>query len=248
MTALERDGVNHLASAYPEPRPYLWLNPWFGGIHPYLGWFMNQWFLKEQFTGEPVERTGKYGIVWRGVKVASDIQHKDDRWLRLEVEYLTLGGSNVLAIVHRLINRTDAPQGTSAGVVLWLEVGGATTNNVLHYTQRRPCYEQAASTDDQIRVLCHRRRSEYGFEPSTERWGAVENPETGHVLAVIVSHPNIRMDIATESMDAATLLWVGGGTGLEPEETKEFVSWLVLTDSVAKAQDYRALGEICELP
>ena len=248
VTALERGGINHLKSTYPKAGPYLWMNPWFGGIHPFLGWLENQRFVKEQFTGEQVERTGKRGIVWHGVKVASDIQHKDDRWLRIEFEYLTLGGSNVLAIVQRLINKTNAPQGIHAGVSLWLAVGGGTANNVIHYTQNRPRYEQAASTDEQIRVLRHRRLSEYGFEVPSRRWMAVENPQTGDVLTLIVSCPNTGIDADTAGKDTASLLWAAGEMALEPEEMKETVLWLVIGNSVAEAQEYQALGEVWELP
>jgi GNAT superfamily N-acetyltransferase len=248
VTALERDGVNHLKSAYPKAGPYFWLNPWFGGIHPFLGWIENQRFVKEQFTGESVKRMGKSGIVWHGVKVASDLQHKDDRWLRMEAEYLTLGGSNVLAIVHRLVNKTSAPQGASAGIGFWLAAGGSIANNVLHYTQDRPRYEQAASTDEQVRVTRHRRRSEYGFGSPSGRWAAVENPQTGHVFALITSHPNAEVEAIVEGKDSASILWVSSHTGFEPEEAKEFVTWLTLSGSVSEAQQYRALGEIWELP
>jgi hypothetical protein len=247
ITALERGGVSHLKTAYPEAHPHLWFNPWFGGIHPFRGWMGDQRFVREQFTGEPVERTGKGGIVWRGVKVASDLQHKDNRWLRMEVEYLTIGGSNVLAMVNRLINKTDAPQGTSAGVCMWLAVGGGVADNVLHYTQNRPCYEQAASTDEQTRVPRHRRRSEYHFDTYCGRWAAVENPQTGHAIGLIASHPNAWMGAEDLGKDGIALQ-VSTGMGLEPNETKEAVSWLVLGDSVAEAQKYRVLGEIWELP
>jgi hypothetical protein len=248
VTALNRNGVNHLKSSYPEAGPYLWMNPWFGGIHPYLGWFEDQRLYKEQFTGEPVERTGKSGIIWRGVKVSSDLKHKDHCWLRMEAEYLTIGRSNVLALIHRLTNRTDAPQGTGSGISAWLAVGGNISNNVSYYMQDRPRYEQAASTDEQLRVLRHRRRSEYGFGPPGGRWAAVENPETGDVIAFIASHPRTRIELGMESKDAATFLMAGGGVDLEPEEAKETVSWLVMGRSIAEAQAYQALGEICELP
>gem|GEM_PF-995622 len=247
ITALECGGVNHLNTGYPEAHPHLWFNPWFGGIHPFRGWMGDQRFVKEQFTGEPVERTGKNGIVWHGVKVASNLQHKNDRWLRMEVEYLTLGGSNVLAIVNRLINKTDAPQGTGAGVCIWLSVGGGVADNVLHYTQNRPYYEQAASTDEQARIPRHRRRSEYHFDTSCGRWTAAENQQTGDVIALIASHPNARIGAEDLGRDGIALQ-VSTGTGLEPKETKETVSWLVLGSSVAEAQQYRVLGEIWELP
>ena len=248
VTRLERDAVNHLRSSYPEAGPYGTMNPWFGGVHPYIGWQGSQWFAKEEFTGEPVERTGKTGVVWRGVRMGSDLQHRDYCWLRMEIEYLTIGCSNVLAIVNRLINRTDAPQGTGSGVAAWLAVGDSIANNVFHYMQERPRYEQAASTDHQIRVLRNRRRNKYGFGLWGRRWLAAENPETGDVIALIASHHSTNIGINAQGRDTAAKLLAGGEIGLEPAEVKETVSWLVISKSVEEAQAYQALGEMCELP
>jgi GNAT superfamily N-acetyltransferase len=248
VTALERDGVNHLHTAYPEAKPYLWHNFWYGGIHPFLGWTGNQKFVREQFSGEPIERSGKRGIAWHGVKVVGDLQHKDLRWLRMEIEYLTFGGSNVLAIVHRVINRTDGPQHEgNLGIDIWPAVGDSISYNVMHYLRNQPCYEQAASTDQALRVQRHRRLGEYGFEPPSGRWVAVENQQTGHVLSLVAPHPDTRAGVESERKDTGCILWVAGGVNLEPGETKERVSWLVLTDSVEEARKYQALGEIWEL-
>ncbi len=182
------------------------------------------------------------------MKVCSDLQHKDDCWLRMEIEYLTIGCSNVLAMVQRLTNRTDASHWAESGIGAWLAVGGSISNNMLHYTQARPCYEQAASTGEHTRVMRQRYRDEYSFESPRGRWVAVENPETGDVIASIPSHPRARIEAGVESQSAATFFWIDDGTNLEPNETKETVSWLVLSDSVKEAQKYRALEEICELP
>ena len=73
---------------------------------------------------------------------------------------------------------------------------------------------------------------------------AVESPETGDVLTMIPTHPRNRIEAAIEGKDTATFYWVDAGTGLEPNETKERVVWLVLTNSVEEAQKYRALEEI----
>ncbi len=179
--------------------------------------------------------------------MVSDLQHKDDRWLRMEVEYLTIGGSNILAVVQRLVNKTDAPQGVQAGMGIWLAVGGTVADNVLYYEQDRPRYEQAASTDEQVRVLRHRRQDEYPFQAHWGRWAAVENPQTGDVVTLFTSHPNawlVPEDEGKEGVNLQTGVWVS----LEPNEAKEAIWWLVLCRSVAQAQAYRALGEVVELP
>lgn len=248
VIALEQNGVNHLNSSYPKAGPYVWMNPWFGGIYPSIGWMGDQNFTKEKFTGEPVERAGESGIIWRGVRVTSDIEHKNNCWLRMEAEYLTIGHSNVLAVVQRVINRTDAPQEINSGLAFWLALGGDVSNNVLHYTKDRSRYGQTASTNEQERVSRHRRPNGYEFGTSAGKWAAVENPETGDVISLIASHPRTGIDIGSEGHESAAMFWAGNWTGLEPNESKETVLWLVLTDSVAKAHEYRALGEISGLP
>ncbi len=246
ITALGRAGVNHVNSSYPKAGPHTWGNPWFGGIHPFVHGPDNQWFVKEKFSGEPVKHTGKTGIVWNGVKIECDLQHKNERWLRIETEYLTFGGSNILAMVYRLVNKTDAPQGTGSGLCIWPRVGG-TYDNVMHYMHDCPCYEQAESTDRHVRLSRHRRHSQFGFGTKTGRWAAFENPKTGDVMAVIAPHPNTEMEIEDDG-DEGGVLVAAIRTGLEPKETKEILVWLVIANSVKEAQTYRALTEIYELP
>lgn len=245
IIALESRGISYLNSAYPRARQYSWTNLWFGGIHPIIGWIGNQKFLNERFSGDPIERKGKHGIFWRGVKTFCDFQHRDNCWLRIEVEYLTFGGSNLFGIVQRFVNRTKSPQGTEIGLYTWLAMGGR--DDVLHYVQTRPHYEQSASTDEQARVMRHRRRGDYELEGSCGFWAASENTKTNSFLALVASHPNTRAGIEC-SKETSNRLWIVGWLRFEPEETKEIVSWLVICDSLKQAQDYRALAEIYELP
>ena len=246
LTALERDGVNQITSSYPKAGPHTWMNPWFGGIHPFYRWPGNQWFVDEQFSGEPVQRRGKNGIVWNGVKTMCDLRHKDERWLRMEIEYLTFGGSNILAIVYRAVNKTDAPQWAGGGLCVWPMVGGA-CENVIHYMHDFPCYEQAESTDRNMRVLRHRRHTEYGFETKTKRWAAFGNPKTGDVMSIIAPHPGTEIEVQDEG-EANICLAAHMRTNLEPEESKDMLLWLAICNSVEEAQKYRPLAEIYELP
>jgi hypothetical protein len=248
MASLEWNGVNHLFSAYPEARPHIWFNPWFGGIQPSLDWVGSSRFLSEKFSGEPIERTGKNGILWKGVSVFSDLQHKDNRWMRMEIEYLTVGRSNVLAVVQRVINKTKAPQHSSPGLSIWPAINNEVSYDLLHYYQNRPCYKQAASTDEYVSVQRSWKLGEYGIEIPSGRWIAVEDSESQRVLTLIVSHPDDKAGAEAEKKESGSFLWTGGEMGLDPNETKETVSWLVLCDSVDEARKYRVLEEVWELP
>lgn len=234
MTALEREGVNHLYSAYPQSRPFVWANPWFGGVHPFLGWWMGEEALtRETFTGGPCERTGAQGFQWQGVRVACEPKHKDRRWLRVEVEYLTLPGSNVVAIVSRYTNKATARMTLQGGTALWTQVGGTRENSVAHW-EREGTQESA-------------RRGGFGFEIFSKRWGAVENPATGDALLLIGANPKATVfmaDMAEEGAHCGTVTT----TTLEPLETRERVDWLVHTADRTQWDAYRALKETRALP
>jgi GNAT superfamily N-acetyltransferase len=247
MVSLERNGVNHLLTSYPEAKPLLFLNPWYGGIHTIVGWAGEQAFLREKFTGEPVFRIGNRGLEWKGFKAICDREHKDSRWSRLETEYLTYPGSNVIAIVNRCINKTSAQMNEETGLCAWLQPGGSLDDLVLHYDYFKPLYEQAGSTNDQQRYSDNRFRNEYIARIECGHWTCIENPKTGDVIGLIGSAQDgniFALDMGKQGILIQSNHWFG----LEPNEVREGITWLVLCDSVEQARKYRAIGEIWELP
>jgi len=231
--ALERGGVNHLRTGYPQAGPFVWLNPWYGGIHPFVNWPGEQRFAREKFTGQFRTRTGQRGLTWQGVKVACDVEHKDYRWLRLEAEYLTRPGSNLVALVTRCTNRTTGPMGVHHGVMVWTAPGGTVDHTVLHYEQGG--------------VLRHRRRSPYAANLRSGPWAASENPDRHVVLGLIRTAQDAHLT-AWDLEANGVHFECGVGFGLEPEETREALTWLVFTDSVAAARAYKVLEKVWELP
>jgi ribosomal protein S18 acetylase RimI-like enzyme len=233
LFALEREGVNHLFSAYPEARPFQWTNPWFGGVHPSLGW--DSKLTREKFSGGPVERVGERGRRWQGVRAVCQPEHKDLRWLQLEVEYLTLPGSNVVALVTRWTNRTDARTWThgEGGITAWLQVGGTRENAVLHW-----------ESDGQRK---HRRRGGFAEGGQAGNWAAVENAVTGDAVVLIASAP--RAHVGYDDMaEHGPHLNASGPIQFEPNETKENLAWLVLTSGTAQIEAYAALAKVRRLP
>ena len=61
--------------------------------------------------------------------MACDLAHKHWSWLRVGIEYLTLAGSNALALVLRYTNRTDARMSPNGGVAVWTRPGGTHDNS-----------------------------------------------------------------------------------------------------------------------
>jgi ribosomal protein S18 acetylase RimI-like enzyme len=233
LYALEREGVNHLFSAYPQSHPFIWFNPWYGGVYPFVGWMGDPRLSKETFTGEPVERVGERGLRWRGTRVACDLEHKDRRWLRLEAEYLTTPGSNVVALVTRWTNRTDARTTADGGMAAWLQVGGTRE----HATSHWECEGERR----------HRRRGGWPADSRSGPWAAVENAATGDSLVLIATDSRAHASIDDQGKEGPHLI-ASGHVALEPNESREILSWLVLCPDIAQVEAYATLSQVRRLP
>jgi GNAT superfamily N-acetyltransferase len=234
MTGLERNGVQHLLSAYPEPRPFVWWNPWHGGLSPSLGFGTEDEALaKATFTGEAVTRTGERGLAWQGVRVAAQLTHKDWAWFAVETEYLTLPGSNVIAIVCRWTNRSSARMQAEPAIVAWLQPGGTRANTTAHWTRKGERMVQ--------------RRGGFSMQANCEAWGAVENPATGDVLTLITAIPDAHIHLM-DMADEGAHLYAGFNHTFAPHETKETLTWLVLTSGSTSLEAYASLATVERLP
>ena len=234
MIALERGGVNHLLSAYPKPRPFVWSNPWYGGVSVLPWEYMTADKLpSETFTGAPVERVGAQGLRWQGVRVACLPKHKDLRWLGIELDYLTLPGSNMVALASRWTNRASARREFNANVGVFAQVGGTRENSIAHWER------------DGVRR--HRRRGGFSMEGNSGKWAAVENPETGDTLILVTTEPRSHVDMGDEGKEGPHLQAISP-TVFGPNETKERLYWLILADSPAAMDPYASLAQVRSLP
>jgi len=98
VVSLERDGAEFVYSAYPEARIRGWENPWHGGIRPHYDRLWGQ-LHKERFRGRVVQRKGKQGLVWRGVRVTCRVKLERARGHVVSLDYLLAPGVDVLAVV-----------------------------------------------------------------------------------------------------------------------------------------------------
>ncbi|MBI2300949.1 MAG: GNAT family N-acetyltransferase [Armatimonadetes bacterium] len=247
VTSLWWHGAEQLLSPWPEPCAHAWLNPWYGGVHAYVYWPGNDWFARQTFAGEPVERVGARGIRWTGVQTWCDVAHKDHAWLRVEAEYLTTAGSNLVALVHRLVNRSTGVRGASGGLAVWPQAGGTVADNVVWAPVDRPRYGRSRPSTECEPALQSHRRSDYSVEWTNRRWAAAESPEHGALLAVVPAHPRYQAAADDMGRDGA-LLTSSGWLELEPGESKESLTWLVLADGIAAMDGYAGLSEVWELP
>ena len=235
LVALEQGGVNHLYSSFPTPRPLNWINPWHGGVAPVL-------FTREDEDpgpGNPGRMTGEQwehrmlparrgaAIPWAGVRLSGTLARPAVRGLRLEMDYLTVGQSNVVAVVTRLVNLTAAPFSPIIVTQAYVAPGGDHAQGVLHY-------------GDQRHVL--RERDLY-WEVSCGRWAGVSHGPSGQCVALAAGSADGHIVALDYGQEGAHLFNVATPT-LAPHATAEIVSYLVLAADVAQARLYRCLEHL----
>lgn len=229
LVAMERDGMNHLLSAFPEPRPFVWFNPWFGGVGPAvlvpgeedpLG---DPGRLYQEEVDYVLLPSGQGSVPWCGVRCISDLQHRDLRGIRLEQEVFTVGGSNVLRLVTRLVNCTTAPRRLACYVGAYLAPGGRCDKVVLHYSGGRISLRAASSM----------------WRAPAGSWAAVEDPETGLVGLLVSAAEGVGVE-AFEMGEAGAFPFLACRFILMPLAMRELVGYLVLAQGMEQARCYAA--------
>lgn len=234
LTALELNGINHLLSPWPETRPFSWSNPWFGGVVPYIGDLGSPDLSRESFVGEQIERVGERGWRWFGMRNSCDLTHRDRRWLRVEIEYLTTEGSNLVAVVTRFINRSGARKDLMGGVGVYAQPGVSGAPTRLHW-ERNGEERQ-------------RRSGDHTADGESGSWAAVQNTESGHTLTLVsstVGHSARWEDLGRDGQH----LYAGGYMVIEPYAVSEHLTWLTIDVGPTGSKDYGAcLSKARRLP
>jgi hypothetical protein len=211
--------VNQLMTSFPDAGELGWIKPWFGGVRPFLhdpskrgGWPGS--LHKETFTASRHAQPDRTGLVWEGVRMAASMTQDPFQGLRMEVDYLTVGGSNVLKTVIRLVNETPAYFQAQPGLMAFFQVDGTHQNGVIHndaYQHRRTAI------------------SSWGLAGS---WGAVENPETGRAAVLVQSSGWQRVQSVDWGLPGAHF---NSYETLEvpPHKAVEIVTYLALAESLA---------------
>jgi hypothetical protein len=226
-----KSDVNHLYSAFPQEGGAVmgWLKPWFGGIQPILppaeqeqeGWPGK--LHEERFTGQVCERSDARGIAWRGVCLSAQIEREKSRGLRAEVEYLTVGGSNLLKVVYRLVNETPVHRRVEHGMLVFCQVDGRHDNATLH--------------GDGFQ----RKRTPVMAWTDVERWGAVTNPQSGRTMVLVNGTAQASLELSDWGQDGGHVLCYERAV-IPPQEQSELVIYLALSDSLDAARRYAALA------
>ncbi|MCC7493434.1 MAG: GNAT family N-acetyltransferase [Fimbriimonadaceae bacterium] len=234
-------GVELLDSTFPEPRPFLFTGRWFGGLHLYAEWPGADLWNQREVTVEPVQRTGAQGLAWSGLRSVGTCTAKDAGWLRLETDYLTVGGSPYLAVARRAVNTSGARQELSWGSVLWPRAGAAA---VVHAATRRPPRQPHRALDDRAVTAHSRRAAGPGWQTGGQRWLSLELAP-GVALSLVCGQPGGWCDVWHEEQLAAVC---NHRTVLLPGEPVERVDWIHLTAQPDPVGRDELLGALIDLP
>jgi hypothetical protein len=220
--------VNHLLTAFPDDGALGWLKPWFGGIRPTIvpvdedhGWPGK--LHEETFAAEPFEMTDARGTSWRGVRLMAALKREGFEGLRAEIAYLTVGGSNVLKTIYRLVNETSAYRRFVLGLLAFCQVDGRYQDTVLYGAGLQ------------------RKRTPHMAWMKVGPWGAAVNPATGRAAVHVVASGERRMELSDWGVDGGHLFAYNRAV-LAPRGSRQMTTCLALTGSLAEARRYASLA------
>jgi len=225
-----------LHTKHPRHPPFMWWNPWYGGIWPQLGALgeMGDLLGKESFTARFVSRQGRSGAAWRGVAVSCSPRHERGRHLRLRLEYLLLPGAPVMAVVVTCASRIDAVTSFDAGADVWLSLGGRPT----HRVHVRRALEADAT---RLRIDDHRHVQ---FDP----WGIVEDRRARCAVLLTPGNPTVdRAGVELTGREGYHLTLRSDGI-LQPGGRSRASFYLAFGDSTDEVEPYRHLAGCAVLP
>jgi len=226
--------VNHLYCAYPREggAELGWLKPWFGGIQPTLmpdgveeeeeGWPGK--LHEEPFAPQPCERTDEGGVEWSGLCLTAALKREQFRGLRAEIAYLTVGRSNLLKVVYRIVNETGIYWRVITGLLSFCQPDGRYDNTTLH--------------TDGVQL----KRAQVMNWVVGGNWGTATNPESGRTLVAVKGTPDAWMELSDWGQDGGHLFGFKR-TLIPPQGRAEMIVYLALADSLDDGRRYAALGK-----
>lgn len=227
VVAWNEDGVNHLLSPYPQQKTFGWMNDWYGGVMP-LAMLDNEMpgkLHQETFVAQAIEQIDGRGLHWKGVRLSSALEREKLVGLAIDLDYVTVGKGNVLKLVYRLRNLTTAKRSLGFGWQCYWQPDGEWRHNVV-----RSAFVERKSTPWES-------WSEAG------KWGMVTNAESGCSALLVSPYPWVRL---VDWGDVGGHLGFFGGMNVSPMDMAERVCYVVLCDSVEKAQRYTWLKDYRE--
>ncbi len=247
ITELTLDGVPQLALAdsFPQPGSFSWTSPWYGGIHPAVRRWRpgDQAFLldagalhAERSRAAVISRSGASGVDWQGVRVVTESNQEGYGGLIQAVEYLTLPGAPLLAVVLELSNATTAPFPVQEVLSVFLHPWGVENGDVLY-----------GQGDELVR----RHAAEQSFNAPEAHWAAVSvplAPDREGVAVLVQGTAGRGVVTGVQFARMGPHLFGALRAPVAPRGVRRTVRYLAFAEGVADALHYRALDGLGDLP
>jgi hypothetical protein len=218
-------GVEHLISPYPEVKTFGWMSPWYGGLTPLAlsdGEDPPGKLGNETFTVGPVEATDARGIPWSGVRLCTQMVRDKLLGLALELDYLTVGQSNVLKLVYRVRNATSAQRGLDGGWLSFWQLDGTREHNTLYSAE------------------VERKPTPWESESEAGTWGLNSNAQSGRTAVLVSPYPLVRL---MDWGDAGGHLGFRGHIEVPASGVAERTCYIALCPDLEAARRYTCLEE-----
>jgi ribosomal protein S18 acetylase RimI-like enzyme len=244
IVAIETPSVNgtwvdNLLSSAPEPRPWVWFNPWFGGISAHLretGWHTGQTPLDHaSWTWHPT-KVHRAGVEWHGVTTVATIDAPTGpistpesvesarlAGTSVEVAYLVAGGGTTIVVEATVRNEAASRLRGTLSIPTYWKPGGAIDGVTVHYDRCGP----------------RSRRRAHGAHWSTvDGWVAIVD-RSGTQIPVIVA-----TDTATTLMTGDMGLhgvhpFASTALDLKPGQSHSLRLWVAIAGDLDQARAWR---------
>jgi GNAT superfamily N-acetyltransferase len=224
LIAWDTANGNQLWSLFPGRAGFSWSHPYFGGLHatlvPVGAEYWEGVLHQEAVSAQAIEARDAQGIAWQGVRLSADLAKKELQGLRVELDYLTVGGSPLLKWVYRLRNLRPTAAQAQLITHACFALGADPTQLTAHADglRREPSVLPA-------------RMAEYP-------WVAVSNAQNGRTALMACRQERLSL------WDAGQYGRVLGSEPLvkvQGDETVEIAYYLVIAETLDEALAYRAL-------
>jgi hypothetical protein len=247
VTALTLDGAVQLSipESFPAPGSFSWTSPWYGGIHPAVrrwrpgdeSFSLDAGALHSGHSAASiVSRPGASGVDWQGVRVVKEGVEEGYDGLAQAVEYLTLPGAPLLAVVLELSNATTAPFPVQEVLSVFLKPWGVENGDLLYLRDRQ---------------LIRRHAAEHSFNAPEAAWSgvSVQRPDEGEgAVALVQGTTGQGIVTGVQFARMGPHLFGALRVPVAPRGIRRTVRYLVFAGGVAEALRYQALAGVGDLP
>jgi hypothetical protein len=183
-----------------------------------------------------VARPGASGVDWRGVRVVTEGRSEGYGGLTLAVEYLTLPGAPLLAVVLELTNGTTAPFPVQEVLSVFLRPWGIEHGDILYIRDGE---------------LVRRHTADHSFNAPEADWAGVAVPrEDGREGCIALVQGTAGLGVVTGVQFARMGPHLFGAlrAPVAPRGVRRTVRYLAFAEGVDEARHYRALAGLGDLP